>query len=67
MADLAASRNYNEGRPGFYAVNPETQIAVAGPFKSESEAAAVCLRENNRVTVPPAPDPLWVYEVSASV
>lgn len=54
MAEISASRAYNEGQPGFYVVEPEDHIAVAGPFRDEAVAARIA-RDRN----------LAVYEVLA--
>jgi hypothetical protein len=37
-AEIRASRAYNEGKPGFYVVEIETHIAVAGPYPTEFAA-----------------------------
>lgn len=62
--EMAANRRYNNGDTGFYVVNPETQIAVAGPFRAATPAH---LEAASRNTTPPlAPTQLEVVEIAYS-
>lgn len=58
-----ADRNYRERRPGFYAVNPITNIAVAFG-KHEGRVWLEAQRRNGRTPLSPLEHHLRVVEVS---
>ncbi len=60
-----ANHAYQHGIPGFYVVNHETQLAVAGPYALEEHANHAKV-EADAPYLGLAPDALRVYEVTAS-
>lgn len=56
-----ANRDYRDGKPGFYVANLYTDLAVAGPFEREVDAANDCVRRNLH---PPSLNELHVVEVN---
>jgi hypothetical protein len=57
-----AQRRYILDEPGFYVVNPKTDIAVAGPYDEAEQARGDANRRN--ATLPAAPDPLVVVQLA---